>query len=238
MNNIAEQHKNASGTEEITLYSAMPEEFEDQQQSSEEKVATLKFAQLDKKRSLGKKFLLYDNKQLSVSDFTLKAKRQYWVNLGFVNPKALAKWHIAWPWFWTSLAFSLGAAAAAAIAVRPLFGIERWSAIGVCVILAGLSVLCAFTLVRKTRHVLSFYSANGNIPVMEVLYNNPDRSIFNQFKQQLLERINSARQLQHLAKDETLAAELAMHRQLKEHKIITTEEYEAAKARLFSMHNR
>jgi len=235
MNNIAEQHKNNPGTEEITLYTAAPVHEEDEK-NPDAQVATLKFTQLDKQRSLGKKLVLFDNKQLSVSEYALKSKRQYWVNLGFVNEKPEMKWLIAWPWLGTMLTTSAFAALSAAIAAKPMLGIDRWTAIGACLLFFGFSVLSTFALFRKSRRILQFYSLNGKTKVLELLFNNPARDNFVNFTQSLVKRIQLAQQKQHLGKKETLAAELAMHRQLMQNNIIDASEYEAAKTRLFSMH--
>lgn len=235
MNNIAEQHKNGMDSEEITLYTAAPVHEEDEQ-NPDAQVATLKFTQLDKQRSLGKKLVLYDNKQLSVSNYALKSKDQYWLNLGFVNAKAEQKWLIAWSWLGSTLTASAFAALSAAIAVKPLLGIDKWTAIGVSLLFVGICVLSAFALFRKSRRVLNFYSLNGKAKVMELLFNNPSRDAYNQFTKTLVQKIQLAQQKQHLGKKETLAAELAMHRQLMQNNIITAEQYEAAKKRLFSMH--
>jgi len=237
MNNIAQQHKNGAAPEEITLYDSAPE-FDEELQNPEAQAATLKFTQLDKQRSLGKKIVLYDNKQLSVSDYALKGKRQYWLNLGFLHPQAVSKWYIAWTWFGVTMAASALAAVASAIAAQPIFGIDRWTAVGIALLFFGVSILSAFALYRKSRHVLKFFSLNGKIAVLELLYNNPNNELFNAFSRQLLEKISAAQQTQHLAKKESLAAELAMHRQLMQNKIIAAGEYEIAKSRLFSMHNR
>jgi len=242
MNNIAPQHKNPADpkqeSEEITLYSSVPDELDEPQSDIESHTATLKFAQLDKKRSIGKKLVLYDNKQLSVADYNLKYKRQFWLNLAFVHPKAQAKWNIAWTWLGFSLLFSALTAGAVTLIQQPLFGIDRWTAVGVSLLFLGLCVLCVFTLVRKSNHVLNFYSLNGKIQVMQLLYNNPTRELFNQASKTLLEKIDAAQRAQHLARNEALAAELAMHRQLMQNNIINAEDYEIAKSRLFSMHNK
>jgi len=237
MNNIAQQHKKHSGPEEITLYSSMPEELQEEQQDAESLVATLKFTQLDKRRSIGKKLVLYDNKQLSISDYALKSKREYWLNIRYMHPKALAKWHIAWKWLGATLVSSALASVAAAVAAKPIFNIDRWTAAGVSVLFIGLTVLSAFTLYRNSRHVLNFFSLNGRIPVLQLIYNNPDREQFNKLINNLQERIKASQQKQHMAKNEALAAELSMHRQLMQNKIIGESAYNMAKSRLFSMHS-
>jgi len=236
MNNIAQQNKNGTAPEEITLYSATPELDEDQEAPQSEN-ATLKFFQLDKQRSFGKKFILYDNKQLSISDYTLKTKRQYWFNISYLNASPRAKWQIAWVWGILVLIFSSLAAATSAIVVKPIFQIDRLNALGVAVLCFGFSVLCAFALYRRSLRVLRFYSLNGNVPVFELLFNNPDRATFTQFSQQLQNKIQSAQNRQHLPKNDSLAAELAQHRQLLQNKVISNEVYESVKSRLFSLHN-
>lgn len=237
MNNIAEQD-NTDSSEEITLYSAVSTHDEpDETNTPDPQAATLKFTQLDKARSLGKKFILYDNKQLSVADYQLKSKRQYWVDLSFLQNKAQLKWHVAWAWFWLWLGFSLLSGIAAAIAMHPMFGVSMGHAAAAALVLACVGVLSLFALYRKSRRVLRFFTLHGKLPVLELLYNNPERKVFTQFVEALVNRIQQAHSKQYLSKDESLAAELAQHRQLMQHQIISGEQYEEAKTRLFSMHN-
>jgi hypothetical protein len=245
MNNSTAQEDNTQngssrdeGSEEITLYSAVSTHTEeDENNVPDTQAASLKFTQLDKARSLGKKFILYDNKQLSVSEYQLKSKRQYWVELSYLQDKAQSKWHIAWAWFWMWLGFSILSAIAGSVALYPIFAISVAQASAAALILACVSVLCLFALYRKSHRVLRLFTLNGNLPVIELLNNNPNRKVFNQFVQALQKRIQLAHSKQYLSKDERLAAELAQHRQLKQHKIITAEQYENAKNRLFSLHN-
>jgi malic enzyme len=90
-----------------------------------------------------------------------------------------------------------------------------------------------YKLFSTSERKYVFYTNYAGHPVVEILVDKPDRKGFDAFIEALRERISQIAISHHISKDGLQAGELKMLRRLSEKNILTSGEYEKAKAKIF-----
>ncbi|MFV2058878.1 MAG: hypothetical protein ACC707_20650 [Thiohalomonadales bacterium] len=223
-------------TEEILLHN--PDEPFISSIDSPQHNLTIRFIQSDRSNLESKNFSIYDNKYLAVSSFKNNIKQQYWLNLRFISPQSQRKFIINRLWLWlTGLLIGISALAhyTTWIDQIPTVTDYRQAIITISLTSAFITII---TLFAKARSVVYLSSTYGDIPLVEILHNNPNKLSYNQFLIQITNSIRSATNHEDIDLPRRLAAELKEHRRLRDNGIISHENYTSAKERIFSLQSR
>jgi len=229
-------HDSNSETEEILL--SRPEETQFPSDSTEFNSVSVKFSQAHRTHLESKKFRIYDHKFLQVLSFKNNIQQQYWINLAYVNSKIDRKIIVNKLWLWFFLI--LASFASAAFYLPYPETIESYSRyrIPISILLITLASLSLVTLFAKTRSVVNLRSSNGAAPMVEILYNNPNKAAYNHFLRQLAESVHIAQSNNDIDDSQKLAAELKDHRRLRDQGILSSDNYNKAKELIFSLHSK
>lgn len=157
---------------------------------------------------------------------------RYKVDLGFLDPTPRHQRMIDWPLLGTAvglLAATFLLSVYVQYSARPALS-SPWFPL-VIVMGAGAFVFALIGLHRSSDTIL-FHSQHGRIPLVVLLNNKPTKADFQDFLQDLVQRIGDAQARYYSSARERLAAELREHRRLKDEAIISVDTYEAVKQRI------
>lgn len=165
-----------------------------------------------------------------------KKTLDYTVDLTFLDPTPVRSRNIDWLFLNTALGllavtfllYTYVQASAFPVLESPWFPL-------LILLGAGAFIAVLIGLHRSSDRIL-FYSRHGRAPLVDLLNNNPGKNEFQDFLQDLEQRIRQAQEGAYPNTREHLAAELREHRRLKDEAIISVEEYETVKRRILGSH--
>jgi len=108
----------------------------------------------------------------------------------------------------------------------------------VVTLLTAVGAIIVVYMVKQAKNSLVFYSEHGQVPIIELFFGLPDKSTFRKFAGELVKCIKLSKTDNYYTDSQTLAAELSEHRRLRDEGIINDNQYENAKARIFTYHSR
>jgi len=176
-------------------------------------------------------FRLFNRQILSVSRTApFRRPRAYELSICLLNPKPARALTVGWRYVAAFLVFTLAAGVTGSGGNIP-HAVPLTVALGACAGLALLQAVCSV-------HIqLVFYSRNGRLPLVTLLYRNPDRRTFNTFINTLVSHIASAGcNAGFTDADDVLNAELREHRRLMKEGIISARSYASARSRILGKH--
>jgi hypothetical protein len=150
----------------------------------------------------------------------------YVLDLRFVDARPRHSRHIAWRWMAVALFFLTLAAAAA--------WLGQWDI--PCLTALGLGVLAALLCAYRTRETVTVYSANGRAKLVEFTGGLGTGRSLRLFMAKLTAHIQLAIAERRRSRSEYLRDEMREHFRLKELGLLSTDEYEAAKALILGQH--
>ncbi len=104
---------------------------------------------------------------------------------------------------------------------------------GSVLFLAG-GVIMIILMFYTHKSSVIFSTVHGQAPVLRLIYNNPSQSDFLIFCHYMKLCINQAREKNPHTLTDSLAMELKEHRRLRDEKVISNDEYEAAKIKIMA----
>ncbi len=181
-------------------------------------------------------FEIYNRKYLRVSCRGLRSKRRYDLHLAMLEPWPIRHRRISWRW----LGIVLILAAASGGAGWYIYASGRQVDLSLWVpVLAGLVFFTLGALVMFVVHspnVTEFRSRYGGCVLVSLFYGKPARRQFQEFVEELKNRILAASQELAVDKSQMLAIELKELRRLAGEGAITDADYARAKERIFRLH--
>jgi len=124
-----------------------------------------------------------------------------------------------------AIAFRIAGSAAAA----------EWLA--ACGIISGMAVAAALICIYRTTETISMYSAHGRAKLFEFTSGLGAKRTFKPFASKLAAHVKLAVAARRPMRAEHLRDEMREHFRLREHGVLSVEEYEASKARILAEHS-
>ena len=220
--------------EQITLYS--PEYNSGNEDITLDNI-THELLQTNNWKEQQKLFRIFDNKYLNVGEKSAKATTSFIIKLSLLNARPVHKRIIGFKYFFMGLAlFFFAWATYYLIQIRAPYFTSLYMYAAVALLVSAGAILLVY-MVKRTKNILVFYSEHGRIPIVEMLFRNPDKTSFQQFTNELINCIQSSKTENYYTDSQLLAAELSEHRRLRDEGILSSKQYEKAKARIFSSHS-
>jgi hypothetical protein len=187
-----------------------------------------------KRHNLGTQIL--DKRFLFVKQYVNGRITEYWVNLLFADPVPKREFYTDWRWGIAALILLLNSAGL--FVVDKVFHLSsKFSYLNsITILLATLALISLITMIYKSRNTLVFRTLNGRVPILSLTFNYPSKQEFSTYAKILRQCIERVQAHNAHRMNDLLANELAQHRHLKEHKVISAQEYETAKNRILSQH--
>ena len=159
---------------------------------------------------------------------------EYVLDLRFVDAVPGSSRHFASRWLLAALVL---VALAGAIAFRIAGSAAAAGWLGACGIVSGLAVAAALICIYRTTETISMYSAHGRAKLFEFTSGLGARRAFKPFTSKLAAHIKLAVAARRPMRAEHLRDEMREHFRLREHGVLSVEEYEASKARILAEHS-
>jgi len=158
---------------------------------------------------------------------------EYVLDLRFVDAAPESSRHFASRWLLAALVLT---ALAGAIAFRIAGSAAAAGWLGACGIVSGLAVAATLICIYRTTETISMYSAHGRAKLFEFTSGLGARRAFKPFTSKLAAHIKLAVAARRPLRAEHLRDEMREHFRLREHGVLSVEEYEASKARILAEH--
>ena len=181
-------------------------------------------------------FEIYNDKYLKVSGRNLLGETKYHLNLSMMEPWPVRHRMVAWRWLLGVVYFAIGSVAFIAYSVNHAELNLIGRVMPFIVLFVLLTLACLVMFLFRSPNVLEFRSRYGGIPLINLLYNKPEREQFKAFVEEVKTRILGASQQLRIDKKQMLAIELREIRRLVDEGALQEQDYSRAKARIMSMH--
>lgn len=221
-------------TDDICLFE--PDEANSQPDEAALNNITLNLVQIDKLNRQTKRACVYDDRFIGIQFYDYRSPKNYWVNLLSLDFKPQRQRNIKWLWVVTFLGLFNLAFITVYLDLNTTLLPNVPYMLSVAVALFTLSFLSLLILRRNYKDTISFYTMHGQIPLVELIYNQPTKAEFHDFIVALSNKIQTLKKATYFDQSQQLAAELAEHRRLRNDGIISQELYQTAKKRIFSQH--
>ena len=221
--------------EHITLYS--PQYSEQAEEISLDKV-TLELLQTSKLREHQKLFRIFDDQFLNLNEITAGKASSFSIRLNLLDETPVRKWFIKFSHLLFAILSFLLAWLTFELMQKNIAFFNTPNIYASITLLITAGAILMVYMVKNTRHVLIFKSKHGQVPVAELMYNNPDKRRFRQFARELSKLIAQCQTQNYYTDSQILAAELSEHRRLRNEGALTDKVYEQAKHHIMTYHSR
>ena len=191
--------------------------------------------QTSKAKGETRTFEIYDDKFIDVTIDNLFGQKNYQLNLCMLEPWPVRNRDISWRWLLSMVYFGIAAIAYGIYLYQHLSGdiLSRLIPFIVIFILLMLGSLLMF--LYRSPNVTEFRSRYCGCVLISLLYANPDKESFDQFVDEVKQRILLASQQVRIDKHRMLINEITKLRRLRNDGIISEREYVAASKRIPNM---
>lgn len=191
--------------------------------------------QTSKAKGETRSFEIYDDKFIDVTIDNLFGQKNYQLNLCMLEPWPVRNRDISWRWLLSMVYFAIAAIAYGVYLYQHLSGdiLSRLIPFIVIFILLMLGSLLMF--LYRSPNVTEFRSRYCGCVLISLLYANPDKESFDQFVEEVKQRILLASQQVRIDKHRMLINEITKLRRLRNDGIISEREYVAASKRIPNM---
>lgn len=191
--------------------------------------------QTSKAKGETRTFEIYDDKFIDVTIDNLFGQKNYQLNLCMLEPWPVRNRDISWRWLLSMVYFAIAAIAYGVYLYQHLSGdiLSRLIPFIVIFILLLLGSLLMF--LYRSPNVTEFRSRYCGCVLISLLYANPDKESFDQFVEEVKQRILLASQQVRIDKHRMLINEITKLRRLRNDGIISEREYVAASKRIPNM---
>jgi hypothetical protein len=226
---------NTQPSEDILLHASgtFPDEAQEPTEESFKKV-TQEISQTQKWRHRSLAAQILEDRFISVKQFRNRKRKDYWLNLFYINPQPKKTIDIAWKWGIAGLVFP--GIAYALYSMGDLIPLSRVYLISGMVASVTLAIVSVLIMIQRSEIKLTYETNKGGAPVLGLAYNNPTKKEFREFVKKLNHSIQQLQSQDHRDQADLLAAEMHEHRRLKEANILTEETYEIAKNKILAQH--
>lgn len=180
-------------------------------------------------------FTIYDHRFIEVSWRRILGEKKYNLNLSILEPWPVRHRYFSWHWLLSTLYFLVAALAYGAYLYHHQGGdtISRLTPFVVVFVLLSLGSLVMF--IYRSPHVVEFRSRYCGVPLISLLYNNPNQDEHKAFVEELKGRIVAASQSTKIDKHQMLINEITRLERLVKENILNEHIYEQAKKRIPNM---
>ncbi len=198
-----------------------------------DKTAKMSCSQIDlfKRERL---FELYNDKYLRVVNKDNKGTTEYTIALISLLPDSSRILRIAWDWLALAIVFLLIGGGAVYYLVWDFSLESTIYLILICLVSLLLAAGAVYFLLLKTEHNQVFYTRYGNYPLIELMFGKPDKKYFNEFINQLHNKINAEMESNTISAKNLQAGEMKMLRRLTTLGVLSQDDYDQAKNKIFS----
>ena len=177
---------------------------------------------------------LVENRELQLVKTGKKAEQSYSVDILSLQDKSQSVFSVAWKWLAASAIFFL--VMLLLLKILPGYLTDNRNLYLGLILLFGIigSIFCFIQFWKNTSRQQIFFSLNGHVPIIILSKGKPSKTEFQEFISGLEKRIDAFRKHMNLSDDKLLVGEMKMLRRLSENGVIKTDDYEKAKAKLFS----
>ncbi|MDH5778175.1 MAG: hypothetical protein OEZ33_08185 [Gammaproteobacteria bacterium] len=180
-------------------------------------------------------FTVYDQKFIEVSRRGLVGEKKFNLNLSILEPWPVRHRYFSWRWLFGTIYFAI----AAVVYGFYIFQSENNEVLSrlmpfvLIFVLLTLGSLVMF--LTRSPHVTEFRSRYCGVALISLLYNNPNKSDYDTFVDDLKNRIIAASQSTRIDKHQMLINEITRLERLVKENILTEHIYEQAKKRIPNM---
>ncbi len=202
-----------------------------------EKIADATLLQKSTATGEERSFEIYNKKFLRINARTLRNEIRYDINLAMMEPWPIRHRKVAWRWLLPvvfMLVVSTGIGAWMYVHAGNInYGF--WIPLMAGALFFTLGAIIMFVI--KSPNVMEFRSRYGGCVLISLFYRKPNTREFNEFVEQLKNRILGATQSLDIDKSQMLAIELKELRRLTSEGAIGDSDYARAKDRIFRLHS-
>lgn len=181
-------------------------------------------------------FEIYNEKFIKVSTSNILGKSSYHINLTMLAPWPVRQRQVSWQWLMAVGYFSFTTLAY----IVYLFYIQESQKVAnlvpFIIIFLLLSLGTFIMFLYKSPNVMEFRSRYGNCTVFSLLHNKPGKEEFKSYIEEIKLRSLTASQHTKINKAQMLNIEKNELERIHNEGIISTAEYEEAKARMMQVH--
>jgi len=202
---------------------------------SEQRHINKSLIQVSRAKGETRTFQIYDDKFIDVTVDNLFGQKNYQLNLCLLEPWPVRNRDISWRWLMSMIYFGIAALSYGTYLVHHHDGeiVGRLIPFIVLFILLLLGSLLMF--LYRSPNVTEFRSRYCGCVLISLLYGNPGKEAFDQFVDELKQRILLASQQVRIDKHRMLINEITKLRRLRGDGIISEREYVAASRRIPNM---
>lgn len=161
-------------------------------------------------------------------------KIKFRIDISYLNPLPSRQHKVAWKWLFTAAPFML---VSLVMMYAGLFS-ETFKPstyfMTVLISASSISLICILLTIHRSYDKWVFKSEFGNIELINLLNSHPDKDTFKIFTDRLTLQVRKAKLAKDTALSECLAGELRELRRLKDETVISAQQYESAKQRIFT----
>ena len=179
-------------------------------------------------------FETFDTHYLRISSKSSKQQQEYTVDLIALSPEGKRVTFIAWKWLGMAVLFLLVAVSSVYYLASHFDMNHALALLPVTIVSLLLSGASIYKLFYISERKYVFYTNYAGHPLVEILLDKPDKKGCDAFIEALRERICQIAISHKILKGSLQAGEMKMLRRLSEKNILTSDEYEKAKAKIFA----
>ena len=180
-------------------------------------------------------FTIYDQRFVEVNRRGIIGEKKYSLNLSILEPWPVRHRHFSWHWLMSTVYFLIATGAYGAYLYyhRETETIGRLMPFVLIFVLMTLGSLVMF--LSRSANVIEFRSRYCGVPLVSLLYNNPNKNDCKSFVEEMKNRIIAASQSTKIDKHQMLINEITRLERLVKENILNEHIYEQAKARIPNM---
>lgn len=180
-------------------------------------------------------FEIYNDKFIKVTTNNIINNKSYHLNLSMLAPWPVRHRDISWQWLLAVLYFSLTTFAYTAYLFYFQESSKLEKLLPFIVIFLLLSLGSFLMFLYRSPNVIEFKTRYGNCVVLSLLYNNPNKTIFKEFIEEIKLRSLSASQVVKIEKNQMLDIEMNELKRMRNEGVVSEHHYADAKARILQV---
>lgn len=180
-------------------------------------------------------FTIYDQRFIEVNRRGIIGEKKYSLNLSILEPWPVRHRYFSWHWLMSTVYFMIATAAYGTYLYyhQHTEVLSRLAPFILIFILLTLGSLVMF--LSRSPNVIEFRSRYCGVPLVSLLYNNPNKEDCKVFVEEMKNRIIAASQSTRIDKHQMLVNEITRLERLVKENILNEHIYEQAKARIPNM---
>jgi len=202
---------------------------------SEQRTINKAMVQVSRTKGETRTFKIYDDKFIDITIDNIFGQKNYQLNLCMLEPWPMRNRDFSWRWLMSMAYFGIAAAAYGFYLFHHHEGEMLSRLIPFIVIFILLLMGSLLMFLYRSPNVTEFRSRYCGCVLISLLYGNPGKEAFDQFVDELKQRILLASQQVRIDKHRMLINEITKLRRLRNDGIISEREYVAASRRIPNM---